>query len=228
LKQSLVSLKNNIIEVGKRAYARGYIASNDGNISARIDKKHVLITPTGISKGFMKASDLIVVDMHGKIISGKKKPSSEIQMHLQIYKKRADVNSVCHLHPPYATGFSVAGIPLDQDSLSEVIISLGNIPLVPYGTPGTEDFYKPLLPLVQQYDAFLLANHGALAVGTDVFNAYFKMETLEHYAHILFIAKQLGNVNTLNAEQVQKLTALREKFGIRTTLGNDFGKRGSS
>jgi L-fuculose-phosphate aldolase len=221
-------LKKNIIEAGKRAYARGYVASNDGNISARIDKKYVLITRTGISKGFMKASDLIVVDMHGKIISGKRNPSSEIQVHLQIYKERADVNSVCHLHPPYATGFSVAGIPLDQDGLSEVIISLGNIPLVPYGTPGTEDFYKPLLPLLQRYDAFLLANHGALAVGTDVFNAYFKMETLEHYAHILFIAKQLGNVNTLNAEQVQKLTALREKFGIRTTLGNDFGKRGSS
>ena len=228
MKQSLVSLKKNIIEAGKRAYARGYVASNDGNISARVDKKHVLITPTGISKGFMKTSDLIVVDMHGKIISGKRKPSSEIQVHLQIYKERADVNSVCHLHPPYATGFSVAGIPLDQDSLSEVIISLGNIPLVPYCAPGTEDFYKPLLPLLQQYDAFLLANHGALAVGTDVFNAYFKMETLEHYAHILFIAKQLGNVNTLNAEQVQKLAALREKFDIRTTLGNDFGKRGSS
>jgi L-fuculose-phosphate aldolase len=228
LKQSLVSLKKNIIEAGKRAYARGYVASNDGNISARIDKKYVLITRTGISKGFMKTSDLIVVDMHGKIISGKRNPSSEIQVHLQIYKERADVNSVCHLHPPYATGFSVAGIPLDQDGLSEVIISLGNIPLVPYGTPGTEDFYKPLLPLLQRYDAFLLANHGALAVGTDVFNAYFKMETLEHYAHILFIAKQLGNVNTLNAEQVQKLTAQREKFGIRTTLGSDAGKKGSS
>ena len=227
MNQSLVSLKKNIIEAGKRAYARGYVASNDGNISARVDKKYVLITPTGISKGFMKTSDLIVVDMHGKIISGKRNPSSEIQVHLQIYEERADVNSVCHLHPPYATGFSVAGIPLDQNNLSEVIISLGNIPLVPYGTPGTEDFYKPLLPLLQQYDAFLLANHGALAVGTDVFNAYFKMETLEHYAHILFIAKQLGNVNTLNAEQVQKLAALREKFGIRTTLGNDLRKRDS-
>jgi len=228
LSKNLVSLKKDIIEAGKRAYARGYVASNDGNISARIDKKYVLTTPTGMSKGFMKASDLIVVDINGKIVNGKKKPSSEVFMHLQIYHERPDVNSICHAHPPYATGFSVAGIPIDQDGLSEVIISLGNIPLIPYGTPGTEDFYKPLLPLLRQYDAFLLANHGALAVGTDVFNAYFKMETLEHYAHILFIAKQLGNVNTLNAEQVQKLTALREKFGIRTTLGKDFGKRGSS
>ena len=103
MKQNLVSLKKNIIEAGKRAYARGYVASNDGNISSRIDKKHVLITPTGISKGFMKENDLIVVDMNGKVVSSKKKPSSEIQMHLQIYKERADVNSVCHLHPPYAT-----------------------------------------------------------------------------------------------------------------------------
>jgi L-fuculose-phosphate aldolase len=228
LKNSLISLKKEIIEIGKRVYARGYVASNDGNISARINKKHILITPTGISKGFMKMNDLIVVDMNGKIVNGKKKPSSEVFMHLQIYNERPDVNSVCHVHPPYATGFSVAGIPLYQDILSEVIISLGNIPLVPYGTPGTEEFYKPLLPLLQQYDAFLLANHGALTVGTDIFNAYFKMETLEHYAHILFIAKQLGNVNTLNAEQVHKLAALREKFGIRTTLGNDFGKRDSS
>lgn len=228
MKQNLVSLKNNIIEASKRAYARGYVASNDGNISVRVDAKRILITPTGVSKGFMKASDLVLVDMSGKVIDGKKKPSSELFMHLQIYKERNDVNSVCHLHPPYATGFSVAGIPLDQNGLSEVIISLGNIPLLPYGTPGTEDFYKPLIPLLHQCDAFLLANHGALAVGTDVFNAYFKMETLEHYAHILFIAKQLGNVNTLNADQVQKLEALREKFGIRTTLGNDFGKRGSS
>jgi L-fuculose-phosphate aldolase len=222
LKINLGSLNNKIIEAGKRAYARGYIAANDGNISARIDKKYILITPTGMSKGFMKASDLIVVDMHGKKISGKGEPSSEMQMHLQIYKERLGVNSVCHLHPPYATGFAVAGISLDQDVLQEVVITLGTIPLVPYGTTGSEELYKPLLPLLKNCDAFLLANHGALTVGTDVFDAYFKMEILEHYAHILFIAKQLGKVNTLNAEQMQKLAALREKYGLRSTLGNDF------
>jgi len=219
LKQSLVSLKKNIIEAGRRAYARGYVASNDGNISARIDKKNILITPTGVSKGFMKVNDLIVVDINGKIVSGKKKPSSEIQMHLQIYKERTDVNSVCHLHPPYATGFAVAGIPLDQFILQEVVITLGAIPLVPYGTTGTEELYKPLLPLLQNYDAFLLANHGALTVGIDIFNAYDKMETLEHAAQIIFIAKQLGNVNTLSAEQVEKLIALRKKFGIKSNIG---------
>ncbi len=224
MKKSLVSMKNNIIEAGKRAYARGYVAANDGNISARIDKKHVLITLTGISKGFMKTSDLIVVDMHGKIISGKRKPTSEIQMHIQIYKERADVNSVCHLHPPYATGFAVAGIPLDQDVLSEAVIVLGKVPLVEYGTPGTEELYSKLLLHLQDSDAFLLANHGALTVGTDVFDAYNKMETLEHVAQIVFIAKQLGNLNILNAEQVQKLTVLREKFGIKTNARLHSGK----
>jgi L-fuculose-phosphate aldolase len=163
----------------------------------------------------MKTSDLIVVDMHGRIISGKRKPTSEIQMHLQIYKERADINSVCHLHPPYATGFAVAGIPLDQDVLSEAVIVLGKVSLVEYGTPGSEELYSKLLPHLRDSDAFLLANHGALTVGMDVFDAYNKMETLEHVAQIVFIAKQLGNLNILNAEQVQKLTVLREKFGIK-------------
>jgi L-fuculose-phosphate aldolase len=164
------------------------VASNDGNISARIDKKYVLITPTGISKGFMNGSDLIIIDFNGKVVKGKGKPSSESLLHLQIYKVRSDVNSVCHAHPPYATGYAVAGIPLSQNILPEVIISLGTIPLVSYGTPGTEEFCKPLLPILKDYDAFLLANHGALTVGSTVLDAYNKMETLEHFAKILFVA----------------------------------------
>ncbi len=227
LDKSLISLENEIIEVGKRAYARGYVVANDGNISARLDKNQVLITPTGISKGFMRTSDLIIVDMAGKVLVGRRKPSSEVFMHLRIYKERADVNSVCHVHPPYATGFAVAGIPLDQPVLSEVVIALGKIPLVNYGTPGTEEFYKPLLPFLHDYDAFLLANHGALTVGTDVFNAYYKMETLEHFAQIMYIAKQLGSVTPLDADQVQKLVGLREKFGIRANLGFPSSKRDS-
>jgi Ribulose-5-phosphate 4-epimerase and related epimerases and aldolases len=217
-------MKNNIIEAGKRAYARGYVAANDGNMSVRIDAKRILITPTGVSKGFMKASGLVLVNMSGRIMSGKKKPSSELFMHLQIYKERTDVNSVCHLHPPYATGFAVAGIPLDQDVLSEAVIVLGKVSLVEYGTPGSEELYSKLLLHLRDSDAFLLANHGALTVGKDVFDAYNKMETLEHVAQIVFIAKQLGNLNILSAEQVQKLTALREKFGIKTNVRVHSGK----
>ena len=211
-------LKRQIVEVGRRMYDRGYVASNDGNISARVDNERVVITPTGVSKGFMSADDMVVVDMEGKVLNGDKKPSSELFMHLQVYKDRLDVNSVCHAHPPYATGFAVAGIPLDKCVLPEVIIALGNIPLIEYGTPGTEEFYKPVLKLLPDYDAFLLANHGALTVGKDVLNAYHKMETLEHFAHITFVAIQLGYINILNKEQVQKLTDLRAKYGIRTKV----------
>ena len=157
--------------------------------------------------------------MNGKVISGKQKPSSEVFMHIQIYKERADVSGICHAHPPYATGFAVAGIPLDQYVLPEVIVALGTIPLVPYGTAGTEELYRSLQPFLQGYDAFLLANHGALTVGKDIFSAYYKMETLEHFAHIIFIAQHLGKVVTLNDEQVQKLVAQREKFGIRKNIG---------
>jgi L-fuculose-phosphate aldolase len=209
-------LKREIVEVGRRTYARGYVASNDGNISARLDERRVVITPTGVSKGFMNPEDMAIVDMEGKVLSGTKKPSSEVFMHLAIYKSRPDVHSVCHAHPPYATGFAVAGISLEQCILPEVIIVLGGIPLVEYGTPGTEEFFRPVLKIVDKYDAFLLANHGALTIGKDVVNAYHKMETLEHFAHIAFVAQQLGHTTSLNREQVQKLTDLREKFGIRT------------
>lgn len=219
MRQSFFTLKQDIVEVGKRMYARGYVASNDGNISARLDENKFLVTPTGVSKGFMKPEDLIVVNIDGKVLSGMKKPSSEVFMHLQVYKDRPDVNSVCHAHPPYATGFAVAGIPLDKCILPEVIITLGSIPLIEYGTPGTEELYRPVTKLLKDYDAFLLANHGALTIGTDVINAYHKMETLEHFAHIAFVAQQLGYPNTLSKEQVQKLKDQREKFGIRTSVG---------
>jgi L-fuculose-phosphate aldolase len=219
MRHSLTELKKSIIDAGHRIYSRGCVASNDGNISARIDKKYVLITPAGISKGFMERADLIIIDFNGKVVKGRGKPSSESLMHLKIYMERPDVNSVCHAHPPYATGFAAAGIPLNQNILPEVIISLGTIPLVPYGTPGTEEFYKPLVPFLKHYDAFLLANHGALTVGRTVLDAYYKMETLEHFAQILFIARNLGNVNPLSDEQTKALISRRKAYGVREDVG---------
>ena len=215
---NLLSLKKDIVEVGRRVYARGYVASNDGNISARLDKDRFVITPTGVSKGFMNVEDMVVIDMKGKVVSGQKKPSSEMFMHLEVFKNRPDVNGIVHSHPPYATGFAVAGIPLNKCILPEVIIVLGGIPLIEYGTPGTEEFYRPILKHLEKHDAFLLANHGSLTVGKDVFNAYYKTETLEHFAHIAFVAQQLGVMNVLNREEVKKLTDLREKFGIKSDL----------
>jgi len=212
LKIDIVSLKNQIIEVGKKAYTRGYIAAMDGNISARVDAKRILITPTGVSKGSMKTGDLVFVDMSGGIIGGKKKPSSELFMHLKIYKERDDIYSICHLHPPYATGFAAAGIPMDQNVLTEAEILLGKIPLIEYALPGTEDLAGKLIPYLKDSVAFLLANHGAVTVGTNINDAYNNMETLEHTAHIIFIARQLSHLNTLNEEQVKELADLREKL----------------
>jgi L-fuculose-phosphate aldolase len=216
---SIESLRKEIIEVGKRIYNRGYVASNDGNISARIDKNRILITPTGVSKGFMKPGDLIIVDVNGKKLSGTKNQSSESNMHLQIYKDRPDVMSVCHSHPPYSTGFAVAGIQMDKMILPEVIISLGKIPIVEYGATGTDELYEMISRYIKDFDAFLLENHGALTVGNSVLNAYHKMETLEHAAMIQFIAKQLGKVNTLDKKKSDQLIQLRTKFGIRKDLG---------
>jgi len=216
---NIQTLRRQIVEAGKRAYQRGYAASNDGNISARIDENRIIVTPAGVSKGFMKPADMVIVDMDGQVKSVSGKPSSEVFMHLQVYKDRPDINSVCHAHPPYATGFAAAGIPLDHCILPEVILTLGQIPLVKYGTPGTDELYKPMIKLLPDHDAFLLANHGALTIGTDVINAYHKMETVEHFAHIAFVAHQLGNIAALNSEQVKKLTDMRPKYGIRTTAG---------
>lgn len=215
----MAALRKSIIETGKRIYARGYVASNDGNISARIDEKRVMITPTGVSKGFMEPDDLIIVDMEGKVLSGSRRKTSESDMHLSIYRDRPDVNSVCHTHPPYATGFAVAGIALDQMALPEVIITLGSVPVVEYGTTGTEDLYGRISAYIKTYDAFLLANHGALTVGSSVLDAYHKMETIEHAAKIQFIARQLGRVNTLPREEVDKLIASRPKYGVRVNVG---------
>ena len=216
---SLYSLRREIVEAGRRVYNRNFVASNDGNISARIDERRVLITPSGVSKGFMSPEDLIVIDCEGNVLEGRKKPSSELFMHLRIYKERPDINGVCHAHPPKATGFATAGIPLTQCVLPEVIVTLGGIPLAEYGTPGTEEFFEPVLKYLQDYDAFLLENHGALTIGPDVMNAYYKMETLEHFAHIAFVAIQLGNLQTLGQPDVQKLIDLRKNFGIKTQVG---------
>lgn len=223
--QSITAMRAEIVEAGRRLWSRGYVAAHDGNISARIDARRVLITPTGISKGFMKPADLIVVDLEGKPLSGTRKPSSELSLHLAIYRDRPDAGSVCHAHPPIATGFAVAGLPLDACILPEVVIALGSIPIIPYGTPGTAELYAPLLERLKEHDAFLLANHGAVTVGADIYNAYYKMETLEHFAQISLTARQIGRVRVLNETEAESLYALRERFGVTVTARGKARKR---
>lgn len=212
--KSEFQLKEDICEIGRRIYQNGYVAANDGNITVRIGENEVLTTPTGVSKGFMTPSMIIKADMEGKVLSGDLKPSSELKMHLRVYRERPDVFSVIHAHPPTATGFAVAGIPLDRCVLPEVIISLGSIPIADYGTPSTEEIPDAVMEYLTNCDAVLLENHGALTVGTDLLNAYFKMETLEHFAKISLVARQLGQEQELPKHQVQKLMAVREKMGV--------------
>ncbi len=215
LLRSEYKIKQDIIEVGRRIYQKGFVASNDGNITVRISENEVLTTPTGVSKGFMTPEMILKVDMNGKVISGKLKPSSEVKMHLDVYRNRPDVNSVVHAHPPVATGFAVAGIPLDKYVLPEIIIGLGTIPLAKYGTPSTDEIPNAVREYLNTNDAFLLANHGALTVGTDVFNTYYKMESLELFAQISLTARQLGQELELSGTQVGKLLEIREKMGIK-------------
>ncbi len=210
-------LRKNIIEVGRRIWTRGYVAANDGNITVKISDNEILTTPTGVSKGFMTQDMIIKMSMDGKILSGgngKYRPSSEVKMHLEVYEQRDDICSVIHAHPPYCTSFAVAGILLDKCVLPEAVLTLGAVPIAKYGTPSTREIPDSIQPLIQNCDAVLLANHGALTLGTDLFNAYHKMETLEHTANITFFAINLGNVNMIPGDEVRKLMELREKMNI--------------
>lgn len=207
-------VKRDIVEACRRLYVKGFVASNDGNISVRVGPDRVVTTPTGLSKGFLTPDQLVTCDFEGKRLSGHLNPSSEVGMHLMIYRERPDVNSVVHAHPPVATGFAVAGIPLSECVLPEVIITLGSIPIAKYGTPGSVEISEPILPLLRDHDAILLGNHGAVTIGPDAMSAYYRMETLEHFANIAFIARMLGQVHTLSTEEVAKLVAIRQRSGL--------------
>lgn len=207
-------LRADIVEVGRRLHARAYIASNDGNISVRLDAGRLLTTPKGVSKGFMTPDMLVVADMKGKRISGDRDPSSEILMHLAVYELRPDIMAVVHAHPPVATGFAVAGIPLDRAVLAEVITTLGSIPIADYGTPSTMELADAVRKYIRAHDGLLLANHGALTAAGDVMAAYYKMETIEHFARITLVARLLGRERLLSRQEVERLQSLRGSYGI--------------
>ncbi len=213
---SISESRRELVSIGRRMYERGFVASNDGNISVRVDEQRLLITPSGVSKGFMNAADMVLLDLEGNILSRNGKPSSELPMHLAIYRERPCVQSVCHAHPPYATAFAAAGRELDGCLLSEMIFSLGKVPLIEYGTPGTADLYLPLLKILPDYDAFLLANHGVVTIGQSLEIAYHKLETVEHGAKITYLTEQLGGGKKLNTEQVRELEAVKLDQGITT------------
>jgi L-fuculose-phosphate aldolase len=209
------TLRADIVEVGRRMYARGYTASNDGNISLRLGSDRLLMTPKGVCKGFMTPDMMCVTDLDGKKLQGDRDPSSEMLMHLEVYRQRADVGAVVHAHPPTATGFAVAGIPLDRAVLAEVLTTLGSIPIAEYATPSTRELPLAVRKYIKAHDGMLLANHGALTVGADVYSAYYKMETIEHFARISLVARLLGRENLISREEVLRLQELRGTYGIK-------------
>jgi L-fuculose-phosphate aldolase len=209
------SLRADIVEVGRRMYARGYTASNDGNISARLGADRLLMTPKSVCKGFMSADMMCVTDLDGRKLAGDRDPSSEMLMHLEVYRQRPDVGAVVHAHPPVATGFAVAGIPLDRAVLAEVLTTLGSVPIAEYATPSTQELPEAVRKYVKAHDGMLLANHGALTVGADLFAAYYKMETVEHFARISLVARLLGRENLISREEVMRLQELRGTYGIK-------------
>jgi len=210
-------IRLDVCEVGRRLYQLGFVAANDGNISARLADGRVVCTPTGVSKGFITDDMLTVCDAEGRQVSGRMAISSEIAMHLQIYRQRSDVGAVVHAHPPTATGYAVSGLALTACVLPEVIVNLGRIPLAAYGTPGGDEIVEPILPLIRDHDAVLMANHGVVTVGRDPLDAHFKMETVEHFARIDLVARQLRTLDraptpSLSTDQV---AALRERFAVQ-------------
>ena len=204
--------RSEIVHFGTMLHERGYVAAMDGNLSVRLDEDRILATPTAMCKGMMRPSDLAIVDMDGSHVSGRRHVSSEIGMHLLIYRLRPDVRGIVHAHPPTATGFAAAGIALNQPLVCEVVIGLGSIPLAKYGTPGTPELAEALEPLIPDYDALLMSNHGVVAYGDSLLHAYMKMETVEHFAQISLVTHLLGRQQPLNNQELEKLVVVRAKY----------------
>ena len=201
-----------IVQFGRMLHENGFVAATDGNLSVRLDERRLLVTPTCISKGRMRASDMVIVDMDGKRLAGKRRVSSEIGMHLLIYHMRPDVRGVVHAHPPTATGFAASGYDLTRPLVCEVVVGLGSIPLARYATPGTPELTDALEPLIRNHDAILMANHGVVTFGSSLESAYMKMETVEHFAKIALVTHLLGNEQPLGEKEVEKLHEVRHRY----------------
>jgi len=210
--------KQLIVEIGKRMYGRSMVAANDGNISIKVGKNAFWTTPTGVSKGFMTPGMLVKVNMNGDVLSsaGAYRPSSEIKMHLRVYQENDQVNAVVHAHPMAATSFAIAGYELNHAILPEAIVTLGAVPIAPYATPGTQSVPDSIAPYVKTHNACMLANHGVLTWGRDIYEAWYRMESIEHFSQMLLNLQIIGRVNELSCGQVSKLLDIRDSLGVTT------------
>jgi L-fuculose-phosphate aldolase len=224
MQQTEQQLRQEMVRIGRMMSEKGWIAACDGNLSARLPGDRVLVTPAGACKGMLQEDDPIVCTLDGEKIEGKGHPTSEMHMHLTIYRMRADAGAVVHAHPPTSTGFAAAGRELNLGLLPEVIIGLGSVPLAPYGTPGTPALGESLLPYVEQHDAVLLANHGAVTWGEELMQAYFRMEKVEHFAQITLVAELLGGARALPRREIETLFAARARYGIKSRTRFETGR----
>ena len=218
MKQNFMSeeeARQAIVRAGKRMYDHGYVVTNDGNISVRISSTEIIVTPTGVSKGFMTPEMMVKMNLNGDVLEAEgTKPSSEVKMHLRVYAEDDSVMAVVHAHPIYATSYAIAGIPLDEPILSEAMLQIGAVPIAKYAKPGTYDVPDGIAPFVKGYGAVLLSNHGALTWGTTLVEAFSRMEVLENYAHISFVVGLLGGGRGLDVEQVAGLAGIRKEMGL--------------
>jgi L-fuculose-phosphate aldolase len=205
-------MKNDLIEIGRLMYQQKMIAGTDGNISVKLDDDRIMITPSGLPKGNLKPEDIVIVDINGKHLQGNLKASSESLMHLFVYKNRPGIKACVHSHAPYITAFAVAGIHLAEDILPEVVVSIGGIPLTDYAPPGTDAVPKCLEPYIAANNAFVLRNHGLLTIGRSLNEAFFRHETVEHYARIVHLARQLGNIDSIPSDDFKRLEKMRQKL----------------
>lgn len=206
-------LKEQICEIGRRLYNRGFAAANDGNITVRLNEREILCTPTMVSKGFMKPEDICKIDYNGIQLAGTRKRSSEALLHLALYKANPKIGAVVHCHPPHATAFAVAHEPIPKCVLPEVEVFLGEVPMTVYETPGTQRFAETVVPFARDSNTILLANHGTVTFGPDLEKAYFNTEIIDAYCKILLLARQLGRVNYLTSGQTSELLEIRKRLG---------------
>lgn len=197
--------RREIVEIGRRCYDRGFVVATDGNMSCRVGTDLIAATPAGLCKGMLAADDVVVLDLAGRRVEGHRNASSEILLHLEIYQERPDVGGVVHAHPPTATGFAVARMPLAECVLPEVVTTLGNVPLAPYATPSTAEVPESIRPKLRDHNAFLLANHGTVTLGATLWEAFFTLEKVEQFARVMLVARQLGRVSLLTSDDVAKL-----------------------